>query len=100
MTAEKRDCVSILVGAGLSIVKACEFAGISRSTFYRPERDWRIADAAVVDAINEVLEKSPDAGFWKCYDCIRSKGFPFNHKRVYRVYCKMGLNVKPRTKRV
>ena len=24
--------------------------------FYRPERDWRKADAAVIDAINAVLE--------------------------------------------
>ena len=32
MTAEKRECVSILVDAGLSIVKACLFVGISRLT--------------------------------------------------------------------
>ena len=100
MTAEKRDCVSILARAGLSIAKACLFVGISRSTFYRPERDWRKADAAVIDAINAVLEKSPRAGFWKCFGRMRFKGFPFNYKRVYRVYCQMGLNLKRRTKRV
>ena len=100
MTAEKRDCVSILARAGLSIAKACLFVGISRSTFYRPERDWRKADAAVIDAINAVLEKSPRAGFWKCFGRMRFKGFPFNHKRVYRVYCQMGLNLRRRTKRV
>ena len=79
MTAEKRECVSILVDAGLSIVKACLFVGIGRATFYRPERDWRKADAAVIDAINAVLEKSPRAGFWKCFGRMRFKGFPFNH---------------------
>ena len=100
MTAEKRDCVSLLVGAGLSIVKACLFVGVGRSTFYRPERDWRKADAAVIDAINAELKKSPRAGFWKCYGRMRFKGYPFNHKRVYRVYCQMGLNLKRRTKRV
>ena len=61
MTAEKRECVSILVDAGLSIVKACLFVGIGRATFYRPQRDWRKVDAAVIDAINAVLEKSPRA---------------------------------------
>ena len=100
MTAEKRECVSILVDAGLSVVKACLFVGIGRATFYRPERDWRKADAAVIDAINAVLEKSPRAGFWKCFGRMRFKGFPFNHKRVYRVYCQMGLNLRRRTKRV
>ncbi len=31
---------------------------------------------------------------------MRLKGYPFNHKRVHRVYCRMGLNLKRRTKRV
>ncbi|GLX83746.1 transposase [Thalassotalea eurytherma] len=100
MTAEKRDCVSLLVSSGLSVLKACLFVGISRSTFYRSERNWRKADAAVIDAINVVLKKSPRAGFWKCFGRIRFKGYRFNHKRVYRVYCLMGLNLKRRTKRV
>lgn len=30
----------------------------------------------------------------------RFKGYPFNHKGVYRVYCQMGLNLKRRVKRV
>ena len=76
MTAEKRECVSILVDAGLSVVKACLFVGIGRATFYRPERDWRKADAAVIDAINAVLEKSLRAGFWKCFGRNGSKAFP------------------------
>ena len=100
MTAEKRDCANTLVESGLSILKACLFVGIGRSTFYRPKRDWRKADAAVIDAINAELNKSPRAGFWKCFGRMRFKGYPFNHKRVYRVYCQMGLNLKRRTKRV
>jgi|TARA_R110002012_G_scaffold322104_2_gene555789 putative transposase len=84
-----------MVDAGLSIVKACLFIGIGHSTFYRSERDWRRADAAVIDAINAVLGKSPRTGFCKCSGLMRFKGFPFNHKRVY---CQMGLNFKRRTK--
>lgn len=87
MTADKRECASLLVEAGLSIVRVCSFVGIGCATFYRPERDWRKMDAAVIDAINAVLEKSPRAGFWKCFGRMRFKGFTFNHKRVYRVYC-------------
>ena len=100
MTAEKRDCVSVLVGAGLSIIKACMFVRIGPFTFDRPQRDWRKADAAVIEAINAELKKSPRAGFWKCFGRMRFKGYPFNHKRVYRVYCQLGLNLKRRTKRV
>ena len=84
MIAEKQECVSILVDAGLSFVKACLFFGIGCTTFYWPKRDWRKADAAVIDAISTVLEKSPRVGFWKCFGRVRFKGFSYNHKRVYR----------------
>ncbi|RUO25164.1 IS3 family transposase [Aliidiomarina sanyensis] len=100
VTADKEDCAKTLVEAGLSIVKACIVTDLSRSRFYRVERDWRKADAAVIDAINAALEKSPQAGFWKCAGRIKFKGYPFNHKRIYRVYCRMGLNLKRRKKRV
>ncbi len=83
---------------GLPIVQACLVMSLARATYYRQPRDWRVADSAVIDALNEQLKKSPRAGFWKCYGRMRLKGYPFNHKRVYRVYCKMGLNIKRRAK--
>ncbi|MCV2883876.1 IS3 family transposase [Aestuariibacter sp. AA17] len=100
VTAEKRDCAKILIESGMSILKACLFVEIGRSTFYRPTRDWRKVDSAVIDAINAEIKKLPRAGFWKCFGRMRFKGFTFNHKRVYRVYCQMGLNLKRRAKRV
>ena len=48
----------------------------------------------VIDAIQTVLAKSPQSGFWKCYFRLRFQGNPFNHKRVYRVYYRLGLNLK------
>ncbi|AJJ26166.1 putative transposase B [Yersinia enterocolitica] len=53
----------------------------------------------MIDAIQAVLSESPQAGFWKCYYRLRFKGFTFNHKRVYRVYCWLGLNLKRRIKK-
>lgn len=37
-------------------------------------------------------------GFDKMMDWLRSQGYPWNHKRVYRVYCELGLNrrIKPK----
>ena len=100
MTAEKKAYAESMVERGVDIASACELANISRASYYRPERDWRKQDAAVIDVINNELTRSPRAGFWKCYGRIRHKGYLFNHKRVYRVYCQMGLNLKRRTKRV
>lgn len=100
MTAERREAVEHLCGLGLVTNKACQIAKIGRATFYRQPTDWRQKDSAVIDALNEQVKKSPQAGFWKCYKRIRQAGHPFNHKRVYRVYCRMGLNQPRRTKRV
>ena len=100
MTAEKREAVDSFCASGLTTSRACEALGFSRATYYRKPRDWRQADSAVIDALNEQLRRSPRSGFWKCYRRMRLRGYSFNHKRVYRVYCLMGLNLKRRTKRV
>jgi len=100
VTADKREAALTLREAGLSVCHACDVANLSRSSFYRQPRDWRVADSAVIDALNEQLKKSPQAGFWKCYERVRQQGHSFNHKRVYRVYCAMGLNKPRRVKRV
>jgi len=83
----------------LSITRACEAMTLSRSTFYRPVSDWRERDAAVIDALNKVVKRHPRWGFWTSFDHLRFKGRPWNHKKVHRVYCKMGLNMKRRTKK-
>lgn len=100
MTADKRESVAVLCEQGLNILSACRIANLSRAGYYRQPKDWRLADAAVIDALNVELKKAPAAGFWKCFTRMRLKGHGFNHKRVYRVYCLMGLNMKRRVKRV
>lgn len=49
--------------------------------------------------MNKELKKSPQAGFWKCFHRLRNKHYPWNHKRVYRVYCRLGLNQLRRIKK-
>ncbi len=83
----------------LSRVRACKAVGLPRSALYRPTADRAGKDAPVIEAINAVVDKRPRWGFWKCFERLRADGHGWNHKRVYRVYCAMRLNLKRKAKR-
>ena len=53
----------------------------------------------VIDALEDLIEKRSRWGFWTCFYHLRWKGRTWNHKKVHRVYCKMGLNQKRRGKK-
>jgi putative transposase len=53
----------------------------------------------IVELLVDLVDKHPSIGFWKCYHRLRRQGHPWNHKRVYRVYTKMRLNIRRRAKK-
>jgi len=76
----------------MSVQRSCRSIGLSRAAYYRiPTPQDRAAE--VIDALNTVLDKHPRWGPWMCWKYLR-KRHRWNHKRVYRVYCKMKLNQK------
>ncbi len=83
----------------LSKRKSCEAVGLSRSAYYRPVRDWASYDAEVIAALNEAVATNSRWGFGKCRGWLRNRGVPWNHKRLHRVYCQMGLNLPRRTRK-
>lgn len=96
----RRAAVQIMVeDHRLSRVRACQAAGLPRSALYKATKDRAAADAPVIQALNEIVEKRPRWGFWKCFERLRCDGRGWNHKRVYRVYCAMRLNLKRKAKR-
>lgn len=46
-----------------------------------------------------LAERYPTKGFTDYYSRIRNEGFIWNHKRVKRVYVKLGLNIRRKVKR-
>lgn len=83
----------------MAVTRACVILGIARSKHYRRQRKQPPDDAPVIDRLNEAVSKHSRWGFWKCYRWMRNKGTPWNHKRVWRVYCAMKLNLPRRARR-
>jgi putative transposase len=50
-------------------------------------------------ALQAVVVEEQRWGFWKCHDRLRALGYGWNHKRIWRVYCQLRLNLPRRTKR-
>jgi len=83
----------------VSLRRACESMGLSRAGWYKPAGNRLEKDAMVIAALTVVTDQHRRWGFWKSYDRLRLDGHAWNHKRVYRVYCELGLNHKRRTKK-
>ena len=96
--AEKRDVVLFVHEEhGLSVSKTYTALRISRSVaLYKPTpRD----DSLVITTLLELAERYPRYGFAKYFAVLRRGGYTWNHKRVYRVYRQLQLNMRRKGKR-
>ncbi|MCV6623820.1 MAG: IS3 family transposase [Cellvibrionaceae bacterium] len=83
---------------GISIRFACIVYGISDSCYrYQPKLDAE--NAVIADWLLRLTTTHKRWGFGLCFFYLRNeKRFPWNHKRVYRIYRELELNlrIKPR----
>jgi putative transposase len=78
--------------------QAAKAVSLPQSTLrYKPRNSRK--DEEVIAALRALVEKHPAIGFWQCYYRLRRKGFCWNHKRIYRVYLAMKLNIRRRCKK-
>ncbi|WP_156092915.1 IS3 family transposase [Laribacter hongkongensis] len=83
---------------GTSIRVACRAFGISE-TCYRYQVKCSAENAGIADHLVRLTHNQCNWGFGLCFLYLRNvKGFPWNHKRVYRIYRELELNlrIKPR----
>lgn len=81
-----------------SIAHACKTFGLSQSCYHYLAKN-REDNAVIADWLVRLTSAYRDWGFGLCFLHIRNvKGFKWNHKRVYRIYRDLELNlrIKPR----
>jgi len=79
------------------INRACKLVNLSKTVYYyKPKLN---NDSEIKDALSLLVNKHPRRGFKKFFSELRQKGYLWNHKRVYRVYCEMSLNLRKKPKK-
>jgi putative transposase len=92
----------VVLQRGLAIRVACAVFSISESCYrYEPKHDAE--NALIADWLLRLTDNHRNWGFGLCYLYLRNvRGFKWNHKRVYRIYKELELNlrIKPRKRLV
>ena len=71
--------------------------GLSRSGFrYQAKKS---DDEEIIELLTEIAERKPSWGFKKMNDYLKNQSYAWNHKKVYRVYREMGLNLLTKPKK-
>ena len=83
----------------MSIQRACRVVNLSRAAYYRAAKDFAARDEPVMEALNGIVAKHAGWGFWKCHERLRLDGHAWNHKRTWRIYCAMRLNLPRRARK-
>jgi len=86
----------------ITVRLACEIASISE-TCYRYQARLNSENAEIADWLIRLTDNHRNCGFGLCFLYLRNlKGFGWNHKRVYRIYRELELNlrIKPRRRLV
>ncbi|CAG0904663.1 unnamed protein product, partial [Cyprideis torosa] len=77
--------------------QACKIFGISESVYYYKPRAGD--DDKVKEQLSDLSQMHSSWGFWLMHYRLRQLGFTWNHKKVYRIYTKMGLNLRRKYKK-
>lgn len=82
---------------GISVRRACHLFLVSRTGY--AYQSTRQGDDSVKVLLLRLAESKPRWGFGLMFRWIRRQGYCWNHKRVYRIYCALALNLRIKPKR-
>ena len=82
----------------ISIRQACRYFVVSQGC-YRYQPKLSTENDQIADWLMRITSNQRNWGFGLCFLYLRNvQGFAWNHKRIYRIYCELELNmrIKPR----
>ena len=84
---------------GVSIASACRAFEISE-TCYRYSPVMSDENKEIADWLERLTANKRNWGFGLCFLYLRNvQGYGWNHKRVYRIYCELELNLRIKPKK-
>jgi len=82
----------------MSVRQACCLFSISTSVYYyNPKR--KDEDSLISEELLTLIRVNNSWGFWISYHRLKNLGYKWNHKRVYRIYKELKLNLRMKTKK-
>ncbi|MBG5913900.1 IS3 family transposase, partial [Providencia stuartii] len=83
----------------ISVRFACQLFVVSESC-YRYQAKLSKENEAIADWLIRITDSQRNWGFGLCFLYLRNvKNLRFNHKRVYRIYCALSLNMRIKPKK-
>ena len=77
--------------------RACKLLGIHRATCrYKPILEE--ANKCITELLLDLADTHKRWGFGLMFRWLRRKGYTWNHKRVYKIYCDLALNLRIKPK--
>jgi putative transposase len=75
---------------------SCAIIGLSHCAYYyQPKLP---DDSVIVSVLSAITGKHLRWGVPQCFNRIRKLGYNWNHKRIYRIYCQLKLNLRVKRK--
>ncbi|WP_152562926.1 MULTISPECIES: IS3 family transposase [unclassified Serratia (in: enterobacteria)] len=95
----KRMAQHAVRSRNVSVRFACKLFVVSESC-YRYQPQLNAENDLIADWLLRITDSQRNWGFGLCFLYLRNvKGFRFNPKRVYRIYCELSLNMRIKPKK-
>jgi putative transposase len=87
----------VVAEEGVSQRRACRVLNLSRSAYgYQAKKT---DDNIIGQALRQRAERHRRWGYGKMIAYLKRQGYAWNHKRIYRIYCDLALNLRRKPKR-